>query len=107
MARAGKMDRRITIQSKAVVIDAYGERTNTWSTFLTTWSRPVQKDGTEQTADNNRTTNRMVHFRVRYNSTITREMRVIWEGLYYKIEDTKELGREDGLILIASLLSQT
>ena len=105
--RAGKLDRRITIQSKAVVIDAYGERTNTWSTFLSVWSRPVQKDGREQTADNNRSTDRVVHFRVRYNSTITREMRVIWEGLYYKIEDLKELGREDGLIIQCSLLSQT
>jgi len=105
--RAGKLDRRIVIQSKAVVRDAYGERTNIWSTFLTTWSRPVQKDGKEQTDDNNRTTSRMVHFRIRYNDTITRDMRVIWEGLYYKIGDIKELGREDGMILMASLLSQT
>lgn len=106
--RAGKLDRRITIQSKSVVRDAYGEPIiNSWSTFLSTWSRPVQKDGREQTADNNRSTDRVVHFRVRYNSTITREMRVIWEGLYYKIEDLKELGREDGLIIQCSLLSQS
>jgi SPP1 family predicted phage head-tail adaptor len=105
--RAGKLDRRIVIQNKAEVIDAYGFRTLSWSTFLTVWSMPVQKDGKEQTTDNNRSTDRMVNFRTRYNSTITNEMRVIWEGNYYKIEDIKELGRREGMILMTSKLAQT
>jgi len=105
--RAGKLDRRITIQSKSEVVDAFGERTNTWSTFLTVWSMPVQKDGKEQTSDSNRSTDRMVNFRIRYNGTITNEMRVIWESNYYKIEDIKELGRREGMIIMTSKLSQT
>jgi SPP1 family predicted phage head-tail adaptor len=107
MMVSGRLDRRITIQSKSVVKDSYGQKITTWGTFLTVWSNPVQRDGREQTADDNRTTLRPVTFRVRWNSTITNEMRVIWEGDYYKIEDIKELGRKKGLMIITMKLTQT
>ena len=105
--KGGLLDRRITIQVKTESTDVYGQRTLTWATHLTVWSNPVQKDGTERTDNSNRTTNRMVNFRVRYNSTITNEMRIIWEGRYYKIEDIKELSRQDGLMINTTLLAQT
>jgi len=105
--KGGILDRRIIIQSKSEVVATNGQRTLTWSTFLTVWSNPVEKDGLERTDDNNRTTNRMVNFRTRYNSTITNEMRILWDSQYYKIEDIKELGRQDGLMINTSLLSQT
>lgn len=105
--KGGILDRRIIIQNKSEVVATNGQRTLTWATFLTVWSNPVEKDGFEKTDNNNRSTNRMVHFRIRYNSTITNEMRILWGSEYYKIEDTKELGRQDGLIIVASLLTQT
>jgi len=105
--KAGRLDRRITIQVKTEVVTTNGQRTNTWATHLTTWSNPVEKDGLEKTDNNNRSTLRMVNFRIRYNSTITNEMRVVWEGKYYTIEDTKELGRQDGLMINTTLLTQT
>lgn len=103
----GRLDRRIIIQVKTESVATNGQRTLTWATHLTVWSNPVQKDGLERTDDNNRTTNRMVNFRTRYNSTITNEMRILWDSEYYKIEDIKELGRQDGLMINTSLLSQT
>jgi len=107
MMASGRLDRRITIQSKSVAKDSYGQNITTWSTFLTVWSNPVQREGREQTADNNRTTMRPITFRTRWNSTITNEMRIIWEGEYYKIEDIKELGRKEGLMINAMKLTQT
>jgi SPP1 family predicted phage head-tail adaptor len=105
--RAGTLDRRIIIQDKSEAIDAYGYRTPTWSTFLTVWAKPEQKLGQEKTDDENRSTERMVNFIVRYNSTITNDMRVIWESNYYKIEDIKEFGRQEGMIISTTLLAQT
>ena len=106
--KGGLLDRRIIIQSKTEVVASNGQRTLTWSTFLSVWSNPVVKDGAAEKTDNdNRSTRRMVNFRVRYNSTITNEMRIVWDGEYYKIEDTKELGRQDGLMINTSLLTQT
>jgi SPP1 family predicted phage head-tail adaptor len=105
--RAGMLDRLITIQSKSEAVDAYGQAILTWSTFIQVRSNVVQKDGVEQTSDNNRSTKRMINFRVRYKSTITNEMRVLWENNYYKIEDIKELGRREGMLLITTKLAQT
>ena len=105
--KGGRLDRRIIVQVKAETVATNMQRTLQWSTFLTIWSNPVQKDGVEKTDNENRSTKRMVNFRVRYNSTITNEMRIIWEGNYYKIEDIKELGRQDGLMINTSLLTQT
>jgi len=105
--KGGVLDRRIIVQSKAEVVDTNGQRTLTWSTFLTTWSNPVVKDGVEKEDNKNRSTSRMVNFRTRYNSTITNEMRILWNNQYYKIEDIKELGRQDGLMINTSLLTQT
>ena len=107
MMKAGRLDRRITIQVKSEVVASNMQRTLSWATHLTVWSNPVEKDGFEKEDNNNRSTMRQVNFRIRYNSTITNEMRILWEGDYYKIEDTKELGRKDGLMINAMLLTQT
>jgi len=108
---SGLLDRRITIQSKSETIATNGQRTLTWATFLTVWSNPVQgAEGSgvdEKVNDSNRVTQRAVRFRVRYNSTITNEMRIIWNGDYYRIEDTKEIGRQEGLIIMTTKLAQT
>jgi SPP1 family predicted phage head-tail adaptor len=107
MARAGMLDRRITIQVKSVVTNSYNEEIITWSTHKSVWANPVQEMGKEQTTDNNRSTERKVNFRVRWHPSLTNEMRVIWESNYYKIEDIKELGRKDGMIIQTTLLAQT
>jgi len=103
----GELDRRLIIQVKSEVIATNGQRTNTWSTHATVWGGFVQKDGAERTTDNNRSTNRMITFRTRWNSTITNEMRILFESEYYKIEDIKEIKRHQGLLIVTTLLSQT
>ena len=103
----GRLDRRITVQEKAESTDAYGQRTLTWSTHLTVWANYFHKTGKEQTEDNNRSTMRQVEFRTRYNSSITNEMRILYNSEYYKIEDIKEIQRQDGLIIMCTKLAQT
>ena len=103
----GVLDRRVIIQKKTESVATNGQRTLTWSTFLTVWSNPVEQNGKEKEVDSNRSTARAVNFRIRYNSTVTNEMRVLWGTEYFKIEDTKELGRQDGLLLMTTKLAQT
>ena len=105
--KCGILDRRIIIQEKTEVVSSNGQRSLTWATFISTWANPVEKDGHEKTDNNNRSTTRMVNFRLRYRSDITNEMRIVWGDEYYKIEDTKELGRQEGLIINTVLLTQT
>lgn len=108
--RGGDLDRRIIIESKAVVQDAYGDDTLTWSTFLTVWSDFFQEKGKEITDNDNRTTERPIVFVTRYHSTIENDMRIQFESRWYKIEDIKEIkvqGRQSGLRIMTSLLTQT
>jgi SPP1 family predicted phage head-tail adaptor len=105
--RAGLLDRLVTVESKSEAVDAYGQPVLTWSTFIQVRANVVQKDGLEQTSDSNRSTKRMVNFRIRYKSTITNEMRILWESNYYKIEDIKELGRREGMLIMTTKLAQT
>ncbi len=103
----GRLDRRITIQVKSEAIDAYGQRALTWSTHVTLWANFFHKTGKEQEDSSNRSTMRQVEFRTRYNSTITNEMRILYNSEYYKIEDIKEIQRQDGLIIMCTKLAQT
>ncbi len=105
--KSGDLDRRIIIESKSIVRQTDGFENITWGNFLSMWAQKMHETGKEKTDDNNRSTERMIKFKTRYHSTITNEMRIVWNGGHYKIEDIKELGREDGLIIFTSLLTQT
>ena len=104
---AGRLDRRIVIQTQSESIGTDGFRSLTWSTHLSCWAMKVHETGAEETDNNNRSTNRMVKFRTRYHPTVTNKMRIKWNSEWYKIEDIKELGRKDGLLIFTSLLQQS
>ena len=103
----GRLDRRIVIQSLSENIGTDGFRSLTWSTFKSVWAMKVHEDGKEITDNNDRSTGRMVKFRTGYHPTVTNKMRIKWNSEWYKIEDIKELGRQDGLMINTSLLTQT
>ena len=103
----GRLDRRITIQSQTEVVGTDGFRVLTWSTFKAVWAMKVHETGAEETPNNDRSTERMVKFRTSYHPTVTNKMRILWNSELYKIEDIKELGREDGLLIFTSLLQQS
>ena len=105
--KSGTLDRRINIEVKSIVRQTDGYDAKTWSVHLSVWAQKEHETGKEQTDNNNRSTDRMVKFKTRYHSTVTNEMRIFWNSGYYKIEDIKELGREDGLLIFTSLLTQT
>jgi|TARA_Y100000310_G_scaffold169451_1_gene169497 SPP1 family predicted phage head-tail adaptor len=103
----GRLDRRIVIQSVSSNRGTDGFGVLTWSTHLSCWAMKVHEDGKESTDNNDRSTSRMVKFRTRYHPTVTNQMRIKWNSEWYKIEDIKELGRQDGLMIFTTLLQQT
>ena len=105
--RAGKLDRRILIQLVTYTKDANKDRIPVWSTHKSVWAMFIQSGGKEDDSDSNRSTVRTIKFRVRWDTTILNDMRIIFKSQYYKIEDIKELGREDGMEITTSLLTQT
>jgi SPP1 family predicted phage head-tail adaptor len=105
--RAGQLDRRITIQDYAESRNAYGDVTDTWSTHLECWANFIQKKGEVTDADKNQNHSATLIFYTRYFSTITEDMRILFDSKYYKIEEIKELQRQEGLQIMVSLLNQT
>lgn len=107
MMFAGRMDRRIVVESYTETRSTYGDVSKTWSTHQTLWANYVQKTGKEVDADKNINHTIKAHFITRYVSTITPQMRIIYEGDWFNILEVKELGRKEGLKIEVELLNQT
>lgn len=83
---AGDLDQRITIQEPSTAKDLLGQRIETWTPVLTDiaakWvpkgGRQFFAAGTEQSLSDG-------FFLVRYRTTITGKMRVMWRGVPYSI----------------------
>ncbi len=95
--RAGKLDRWVTIQQASTVIEAAGDETLTWSTFVEVWGGIVYKPGNEQSVQGIEAPSRPITFRIRYVSGVTGAMRLNIEGVIYNILDVREVGRRAGL----------
>ncbi len=47
--QAGKLRKRVTIQTPTGAVDAFGEQTSTWTTLATVWGEPQNEGGAEGT----------------------------------------------------------
>jgi len=103
--RAGKLDRRITIESATETQDTFGEFVPVWSTFATEWAE-FEPQVQRETADEAFVAEARAVFRVRYRSDITTKMRIVHDdGLTYAIEGIAQIGRREGLALSARVMS--
>ena len=96
--RAGRLRERVVIQeSTGGNPSASGERTDTWSTVMTRWAELIPQGGREFMAAQ-QVRNEMTHLvRMRYESTITPDMRLKLGSRYLYIigiENVRERERE-------------
>lgn len=100
--KAGRLDRRITIQELTVSRDEYGDAEQTWSAHLTDIAAQViPLSGREEyfgAQVNAKATHR---FNVRWRSGIEPTMRILFDGKCWDIERIDEMGRRDGLAIYA------
>ncbi len=83
--RAGKLDQRLTIQTKTATRDAMGQPVETWADTKTVWGEAITGGGGEFYAAQKLFAETKVVFRVRYDSSITTTQRIEWLGRYYQI----------------------
>lgn len=100
--RAGRMDRRIVLQSVSRTQDAAGEPIETWAALATVWADVSPIRGNERFVDNQEKAERTTRFRIRHRSDITADNRISYGGNIYDIEAVMELGREEGLEILTS-----
>lgn len=97
----GKMDRRITLQTRTVAANAYNEPIETWTTLATVWAAleyPITGSD-EETADKLNISRQRVIFTIRYRDDTGYVERVLYNDEVYDIERIAEIGRNQYLKL--------
>lgn len=99
--RAGRLNRRIIIQQATEVQDAHGQPVQTWTAYKTCWAEYLPKRGREFFAADQTIAEADAVFRIRYDSGVTRKMRISFGDDYYDITAISEIGYKEGLGIAA------
>ena len=96
--RAGRLKRRITIQSLSEALDVYGEPIKSWTDAYTVWAEVLPLKGEERVQSQQLTSKADTKFRIRYNSdmTITEKHRIQYDSDNYDITAILEIGHKQG-----------
>jgi len=101
--RAGRLSRRVAIQSVAETLNAYGEPIKAWTTAYTVYAQVTPLRGDERALNQQLVSRADTKFRIRYNSdmTITTKYRLVFDGENYDITAILEIGRKEGWEILA------
>lgn len=85
---AGKLNHRVTIQQRSTTRDpAMGSEIVGWADVVTVWAQFDPIRGREYYSAKQEQAETVARFRIRYRSDIVTEMRVVFGGKFYDIED--------------------
>lgn len=101
---SGALDRKIIIESTSESRGAFGEVTDTWATYATLWAQAIPISGKERLASDRTVAVRGYKFKTRWISGVTAKMRVSYDGEYWNIIGIAEIGRREGLEIIAEVV---
>ena len=103
MIRAGRLDRRITLQSLTVAKGASGGMKKTWANFATGIAAAVRNlSGNERQASSagGQVAEVRTEFTIRYRTGVTADMRVLYAGAVYNIRHVNDwMGKRESLVL--------
>jgi SPP1 family predicted phage head-tail adaptor len=83
--RAGDLRNRVTIQSKTVVQNSFGEEDITWTELATVWAAVEPLRGREFLDGRMVTAEITTRVRIRYRDGISPEMRVVFGSKVYDV----------------------
>jgi SPP1 family predicted phage head-tail adaptor len=107
--RAGRLDRRITIQGKVVTQDEFGGEVVTWSDVATVWAEKIENRGQERFSAQQFVGKSAKTFKIRWSATVavvTTEHRVVFDGRQHDIHDVREVGRREGIEIDCTVRSE-
>ena len=102
--RAGRLNKRVTIQSPATGQDATGKPTTGWTDVATVWASIVDISGREYVAAGGLQNSAQTKITIRYRSGIVPSMRVVHGADTFNIEAVLGQDRRS-LLLMCSRLS--
>ena len=90
----GELTDRVTLQSRSVVKDAYGQDTITWTTVATVWARVRAVSGREFFAAAQVQQEQSVKVVIRRRTDVAQTWRLVWQGKAHDITGVIPIGRE-------------
>jgi SPP1 family predicted phage head-tail adaptor len=102
--RAGKLDRKITLQRFTSTLDEYNEPVKTWSTLATRSASYEPLSDGERFRAGETAANASARFVIRWSSavsTLNPKDRLQYEGETWQILHVKEIGRREGIEITA------
>lgn len=102
--RAGRLDRRITIERPASTIDPEGAEVPGWATHATVWAEVHMVAAKERLGAPQTLGVRTAKIRIRHRSDLGPEMRIRYGGAVWGIDGIAELGRREALEILATAI---
>lgn len=102
--RAGRRDRKITIQQVSTVQDTIGYPAETWTTLRDVWAEVIPIRGAEALRFERQSTEEINKFVIPYFSDITQKHRISYNSQTWDILYISEINRREGLEIIAQRL---
>lgn len=107
--RAGRRDRRITIQRKVISHDDYGAEVVTWSAVATVWAEKIEARGQERFNAQQFVGKSAKSFRFLWSAAVavvTTEHRILFDDREHDIHDVREIGRREGIEVDCTVRSE-
>lgn len=99
--RAGALDRRIRIEQQTTSQDGFGEPIVTWAILAVVAAEVRPLRGQERFQAQQFAAEATTRFRIRHRTDLDETMRILYDGEEYDIAAISELGRREGLELLA------
>jgi SPP1 family predicted phage head-tail adaptor len=88
---SGQLNRRVTIQRPSTSQDEYGQPTDDWQEFITTWARISTITGKELYALGPGFTAQVTHnISIRWRSGVTSAMRINYRGRIFQVQSVSD-----------------
>ena len=98
--KAGKLDRRITIEREAETVDRYGTASSAWTPIATDIAAQMIQAATDEfLSAHGEDDKTVVVFRLRWRAGVEMTDRVMYQGTAFNVVEIKEIGRREGLEL--------
>ena len=98
---AGKLDRRIVIERYTEAQDDFGQPIETYEPVDTVWAEVKPLRGQERFQAQQVSAEAETRFRIRWRNDIDEKMVLVHDGAVYDIKAILEIGRREGLEILA------
>ena len=99
--RAGTLDRRVRIEQETTSQDGFGEPVVTWAVLDVVAAQVKPIRGQERFQAQQVSAEATTRFRIRHRTDLTEKMRLLHDGEAYDIVAILEIGRREGLEILA------